>query len=419
MSGSYLAILPTFARDQRGSTAMVFALAMVPALAAIGLAIDYGRAHYAKDRLQNAVDAAALAGARLPATARANREQAARGVFSSNLAATNLAAVSPAISASNAEVSVAASFTMPTSFMSLIGVNSVVVNAHTRARSQVQNGGVACLLALNPSTSDGLHLQGINKLSEQNCWAWVNSTNASAINAVGASTGTAQGFCSAGGVVGADHFAPAPFTQCDPLPDPFASMFAPLSGACAATNLLVKNGTYALNPGTYCGGLILKPQADVTFNPGVYIIKDGAFEVQGQASAAGRGVVFVFTGSGTQLIVRGGGNVDFTAPTAGANGVGGLAGLLFFQDRFTTNPGSTTIIQGGGTVKMEGILYMPTWRVEIGGNGDINQTTKHWAMIADSFYMEGNGKLFIRSDPTGSGQPDILPKIPTGPLLLQ
>jgi Flp pilus assembly protein TadG len=297
MSGSYLAFLPAFARDQRGSTAMVFALAMVPALAAVGLAIDYGRAHYAKDRLQNAVDAAALAGARLPATAKANREQAARGVFSSNLVATNLAAVSPTISASNAEVSVAASFTMPTAFMSVIGVNSVVVNAQTRARSQVQNGGVACLLALNPSTSDGLHLQGINKFSEQNCWAWVNSTSASAINAVGAATGTAQGFCSAGGVVGADHFAPAPFTQCDPLSDPFASMFAPLPGGCAANNLLVKNGTYTLNPGTYCGGLILKPQADVTFNPGLYIIKDGVFEVQGQANAAGRGVVFVFTGS--------------------------------------------------------------------------------------------------------------------------
>ena len=41
------------------------------------------------------------------------------------------------------------------------------------------------------------------------------------------------------------------------------------------------------------------------------------------------------------------------------------------------------------------------------------------AMVADHFYMEGNGKMYLRSNPTESRQPDILPKIPTGPLLLQ
>src|SRR5262249_21154779 len=158
-------------------------------------------------------------------------------------------------------------------------------------------------LALNPTTSDGLHLQGINKFSEQNCWAWVNSTSSTAINAVGAATGSAQGFCSAGGVLGAEHFTPAPFTGCDPLEDPFAGMRAPTAGSCAQSNLVLKNGSYTLNPGTYCGGITLKPQASVTFNPGVYIIKDGVFEVQGQASASGSGVVFVFAGSGSQLIV--------------------------------------------------------------------------------------------------------------------
>jgi Flp pilus assembly protein TadG len=408
-----------FVRNQHGSIAMIFALAMVPVVAIMGLAIDYARAQRVKDRLQIAVDAAALAGARLPATASLNRQQAALAIFNSNLGSTDLAKVTPTITASNAEVSVAASFNMPTSFMSVLGIKSVTLGASTRARSQVQNDGVACLLALNPTTNDGLHLQGINKLSEQKCWAWVNSTSSSAINAVGASAGTAQGFCSAGGVVGAEHFTPAPFTGCDPLEDPFAQMRAPIAGGCIAKNLVLKNGTYALNPGTYCGGLVLKPQDEVTFSPGLYIIKDGMFEVQGQASAAGTGVVFVFTGSGAKLIVRGGGNIDFTAPAAGASNVGDLAGFLFFQDRYSTDFGETTVIQGGGSVRMQGILYMPTWRVNVGGNGEINQTTKYWAMVADSFYMEGNGKMYLKSDAAGAGLPDIMPKIPTGPLLLQ
>ena len=40
-------------------------------------------------------------------------------------------------------------------------------------------------------------------------------------------------------------------------------------------------------------------------------------------------------------------------------------------------------------------------------------------MVADSFYMEGNGKLYVRSNAEAAGLPNIMPKIPTGPLLLR
>ncbi len=43
--------------------------------------------------------------------------------------------------------------------------------------------------------------------------------------------------------------------------------------------------SYTLSPGVYCGNLVLKPQADVTFLPGIYVIKNGYFEIQGGASA--------------------------------------------------------------------------------------------------------------------------------------
>jgi hypothetical protein len=33
--------------------------------------------------------------------------------------------------------------------------------------------------------------------------------------------------------------------------------------------------------------------------------------------------------------------------------------------------------------------------------------------------MEGNGKLYIKSNATAVGLPDLMPKIPTGPLILE
>jgi Flp pilus assembly protein TadG len=412
------ALRKKFGASEGGNVAMIFGMMLIPVLAVTGGAVDYGRAVAAKSKLQGIVDAAANAGARLPATANQNREKAVLSVFDANVAGTELADVKPQVNATNADTSVQATYTLETSLLGLIGIEEIDVTAKTTSRSQIENGGVVCLLALNPDTPDGLHLQGINKTSQRNCWAWVNSTSATSINAVGASAGTAQGFCTAGGVVGAEHFTPAPYKGCDAFEDPFAEKFASLSPAtsCTKTNTQLKSGTHTIEPGTYCGGLSLKPQADVTFKPGLYVIKDGTFEVQAGATATGEGVTFYFIGSGTKFEVRGGAGVNFKAPAE--NATAGVPGFLFVQHK-SASPGAEMIIQGGGSIKMEGVLYAPTWRVNISGNGEVNQDSKFWAMVADSFYMEGNGKLYINSDAPAVGLPDIMPKIPTGPLILE
>jgi Flp pilus assembly protein TadG len=413
--------LRPFLRCQKGSVAIIFGLVAIPVVLSVGVAVDYARALSAREKLQGAVDAAAIAGARLPATSNENRIHAANRTFAVNLAHSGLpTSIQPTIQASNAEVAIAASYLQPTAFTGLMGVDSIEVLAETRARSQVENGGVACLLALNPTASDGLHLQGINKLSEEDCWSWVNSTSPTAINGTGTSIGRAQGFCTAGGVVGVEHFSPAPFTGCDPMEDPFADKFAtynPPDADCKPqnTNVEVKRATATLKPGVYCGNLVLKTHANVTFEPGIYVIKDGYFEIQAQASATGEGVIFFFTGSSTRLIVRAGGNIDFKAPTTGD-----LAGFVLVDTNESFGAATNeTVIEGGGRVKIEGILYAPQWRVNISGNGDVNQEATFFAMIADHFYMEGNGRLYIRSDAAGAGLPDLMPRIATGPLLLQ
>ena len=43
---------------------------------------------------------------------------------------------------------------------------------------------------------------------------------------------------------------------------------------------------------------------------------------------------------------------------------------------------------------------------------------KFFTMIADTFYMEGNGKMHIKSDAAAAGFPELMPKIRSGPVIL-
>ena len=210
-----------FGNDRRGVIGILFGLFLVPVIAFVGAAVDYGLAFSAKTRLQAVTDIAAQAGARLPATANANRKDAALKSFNANMIGARFVAPEPQIQASNSGVTVIATTAVPTAFMGLIGINTINVNASAKARSQIQNGGVACLVALNENSPDGLHMQGINKMSSPDCWTWVNSKAATSINAVGAASSVAQGFCTAGEISGREHFSPPPFAGCDLIDDPF------------------------------------------------------------------------------------------------------------------------------------------------------------------------------------------------------
>ena len=406
------------AKDVCGTTAPLFGLLTLPLMAIAGLAIDQSNMLHTRAALQAVADATAIAGARLPATANENRLRAASAMFEGTVSGTQFEAIVPSIAADNSEVAVTLAYSQPTLVLGLFGIEELSTSVTSAARSQIENGGVACVLALNPEIDDGLRLQGINKSSSQNCWTWVNSDSPSSINAVGAAVGTAQGFCTVGGVEGGSHFSPAPFAGCEPLADPFADRFAasyPASATCDFTNVSRRNGNFVLSPGVYCGNTVLKPHADVTFLPGVYVFKNGYLEVQGGASAHGSGVAFFFSGENTRLVVRGGGNVDLKAPTTGD-----YAGFVLV-DRSDAGSSSIreTVIQGGGRIKLEGILYAPEWRVNISGNGEMNAESQYFAMIADHFYMEGNGRLFIKSDFNLAGLPDLMPKIKSGPVLTQ
>ena len=407
-----LALLTRLRQDRKGVVAIIFGLSLLPAVFATGMAMDYGMAMRAKTSLQAATDAAALAGATLLGASTDARTTLATNVFNSNLPSFMNGKATATVQSTLDNVAVAGHFTLDTSFMRLAGVNNfdLAANANVLIDTAVTDGSI-CLLALDSSPYvSGIALGGNSTIADKNCWAWSNSTSNQSLNAWGSSDATAAGFCTAGGVYGSSRFTPAPLTSCAQRPDPFVTLAMPAIGGCEYNSKQYNNGTWTVSPNAsgvtvFCNGLDLKPQADVTFPAGIYVIKNGKFSIQAQSTARGTGVMFVFSGVEAYLEVKGGGNADLKAPVTGT-----YAGFLMIDNRNDT-PEIATNVTGGGSITLEGIVYQPSRALTIGGNGQINQNSKYFAMVAKNYSLGGTGDLYMKTDYAAAGFPDLLPKV--------
>ncbi len=76
--------LGSFLRDRRGNFSMMLALAMMPILGAVGMAVDYINLGRMRDEMLRATDAAALIAAKMVDATDAERKKAAREIFQAN-----------------------------------------------------------------------------------------------------------------------------------------------------------------------------------------------------------------------------------------------------------------------------------------------------------------------------------------------
>lgn len=142
-----------FFRDEKGAVILLWALALIPLLAVLGITIDAGRAYYVHSVVAGAVDAAAVAGAK---TASANGDIVGRAtaIFNANIPPNFQATINgPTISVSqnNQLIAVSAQGTIPTTFMKLFGQNSISASASSQAL--VSNPGTEIVLALDNTGS--------------------------------------------------------------------------------------------------------------------------------------------------------------------------------------------------------------------------------------------------------------------------
>ncbi len=150
-----------FCRDRRGVAAVFVAAAIIPIIAAIGIAADTTLAYLLKSRVSAAVDAAALAGGRAYFKPDAERDQDVLDFFYANYPDGYLGAaiVVPDIQFidddpefdDNDTVRVKVRATMPTKFMRVVGIDDVSVTSEATVTRE--NSLLDVVLALDVSGS--------------------------------------------------------------------------------------------------------------------------------------------------------------------------------------------------------------------------------------------------------------------------
>jgi Flp pilus assembly protein TadG len=174
-SSSLRGLFARLRRDARGNTLVMVAISLLPLLAMIGSGIDMGRGYLAQSRLQQACDAAALAGRRamtagvLDDTVRTEAEKFFRFNFPTGTvdvegsAAFQSKGFKPVIgSAANSTVTVSATTTLPTTVMKIFGFNTLPLSVTCFAKQDFVNTDIALVLDTTGSMLDDVNNNAVN-----------------------------------------------------------------------------------------------------------------------------------------------------------------------------------------------------------------------------------------------------------------
>ncbi len=388
----YLAL---FTGSTSGSIAVPLAVAAPTLLAAAGLAIDYATLEMKRTELQAAADTSALGGA---------KEMALAGSGDGAIKAVVAAYVETEFSGSGSTVSSAIDIDRKAGTLRV-----VLEEQWTPVFAQFLNAGITpikadataslvgttniCVLALDGTSSQVIHLDMNAKLTANGCGVYSNSVHSYGVRLDMDSAMHASLICSAG-----DYKAkttavdPTPTTDCPAVPDPLADRVAPAVGGCDETGLTLISGSHTLSPGTYCGGLEIKGTASVTFTSGTYVIEGGKFLVADTAKIVGEHVGFYLSGAASVINFKDDAHVSLTGATEGA-----MAGLLFFEDR-AAPPNRNHHIQSTHVDVLTGTIYLPRGRFLVDPNTPVAQDSAYTAIIANHLELTEGPELILNSD---------------------
>src|SRR5947209_17341140 len=126
-------LLSRFWKDRRGSIAPMFAIAVIPMIGVTGAAIDYSRANSARTGMQAAIDATALAMAKLaPTLTQSELQQKTTAYFNAMFnhpEAKNIVLTPTYTTAGGAQLTIAVNGSVDATFMKIIGFNNLNIGS--------------------------------------------------------------------------------------------------------------------------------------------------------------------------------------------------------------------------------------------------------------------------------------------------
>ncbi len=398
-------------RSERGAVLVMAAFGFVAVLALVGVSVDVGKVLTERREMQNAADAAALAGAGVLLDG--GSATAARGAASSWAsrygAGISASVATPPTSGSHAGdancVQVRVSETVSDFFMPMLSAKGVAAAGTACITTQPRNYGV---ITLNRTDCNASYYNGSLTLTVTNGGTFTNSECAvSALYVNGSAVINTEANDVVGGSnVSGGSISPPP-TRAKHLDDPLAGLAAPAppAGPILDCPHFVNDTSYTLEPGVYnCkidpksgdtvtfnagnylirDGINLNSSGSVTFNAGVYTLGGTGFKVNGNANVTSIGATF-YIQDGAAIDMNGTGVGQMRAPTTGT-----YAGVLFFQSRSNT---ATVSINGNAAHNGWGAVYAPSALVDYNGNSSTS-----FQVIADTFRMNGSATLDITFD---------------------
>lgn len=347
---------------------MLFALAVVVILGVAGLAVDYSRLESTKSKLQLSLDAAVLAGAIAdPADAIATAKRHFANEAPQSQASFSLAG--------NGELVGTVDGHVRTGLMHLLGVRKLHLTV-TSSATRSQNGRV-CALVLDATAPQALLINNGARVSAD-CEFHVRSTgNPAAVFNAGTQIDTTR-LCLAGTNIidnGGNHANLE--LGCTPAGDPYAGQIpAPAAAACDFNGINVNGGSVALTPGVYCGGINFNAAPDVTFAPGLYVIRNGNWNVNG-GSWSGNGVTFFFADSSI-IQFNSAVSASLTPPS-----IGTYAGIAMFEaDGLARSP---FVLDDSKKFDLSGLIYLPSRDTIF--NGASSLTNKAFTLVVNTLIL--------------------------------
>jgi hypothetical protein len=389
-----MALTRKFRSDDSGQIATIFALAVLPVVIGVGAAIDYSRANNGRSSLQAALDSAVLAAA---IDASANWNQVATNTYNGNVNAKGGVPGTATFTLESGGIySGVAASTTPTAFMGIIGIRSMPIQVRAKA---ITTKVPVCLLGLNAFDKGAFDMNGNAKLNAATCAVQANTTDGKGMTQEGNPTAIAQYFGVAGAHTGTGY-STTPKDGAGQVADPYASIPFPAYSACGNNpkGMDINGGTTVLDPGTYCGGIRIKGGASVTLNAGIYVMVDGAFQVDGASTVTGTEVTIAFTGDDATLRLWGNSTLNLTSPTSGT-----YTNFQFFQNpNDDKGRGAWVSIGGNGNnggdgskATWDGVAYFPTQNFWVYGNPVVNVNSPSLAIVAGQIWDQGNATINV------------------------
>jgi Flp pilus assembly protein TadG len=393
------ALLRRFWGDQSGAYLVIAGLVMPVLVGFVGLGTEVGLWRYAQQTAQGAADSAALSSAVAlhngDGNALAVQAQAVTASYglvhaTSGVSITVNQPPKSGTHAGNAgAVEVVVQQPQKPLFSAPWSSQPFIISARAVAAAA---GGGGCVVALNSTAGGAVTVQGSAKVTLDQCSMYANSSHATALSATGSSAVSALSVGLVGGVSGASRVTATQGIKTGgmAISDPYAGVSLPSFSGCRETDFVAKS-IATLDPGVYCGGMMLNAGAEVTLRPGIYYLDQGSLSVNGGAKLTGNGVTLVFTSSSGSkygsATINGGATINLTASTSGPT-----AGIVMFGDR-NMPAGTAFNLLGGSSQMFGGAIYLP--KAAVTYNGGAETGTGCTQIIGDTVTFSGNSRLRV------------------------